>query len=122
LDKSIVTLLSSRSTLAEPTSSLDRLEVFLAQGDREGACQFAIENDMWAHALIISQSHNTDHFKHVISQFIDRELFSSSTQLIPQIPGDKKSLRMLYSVFNGAGAEAGNVFTPTLVTIVVCQR
>lgn len=88
---------------------MDKLEHLLAQGDREGACQFATENDMWAHALIISQSHNPEHFKRVISQFIDRELFSSSTELIPQIPGDKKALRMLYSVFSGAGADAGKI-------------
>jgi hypothetical protein len=87
---------------------LDKLESFLFQGDREGACQFAAENDMWAHALVITSSLETDLFKCMITQFIHRELFSSNTQLIPQIPADKKALRMLYSVFNGAGADAGN--------------
>lgn len=62
---------------------------------------------MWAHALIISQSQSPEHFKRVINQFIDRELFPSASELIVQVPGDKKSLRMLYSVFSGAGADAG---------------
>lgn len=107
LDKLIAALLVTPAVTNESSHVLDRLESFLAQGDREGACQFAAENDMWPHALVISQSHNPEHFKRVMSQFIDRELFSSSTELIPQLPGDKKELRMLYSVFSGAGADAG---------------
>jgi hypothetical protein len=105
LDKAILVLLSTQEQ-QHSESLLDTLEYYLVRGDREGASQFAIENDMWGHALIISQSHNSDHFKLVISQFIDRQLFSSSNELIPQLPGDKKSLRMLYSVFSGAGADA----------------
>lgn len=92
----------------ESSTGLDHLEHLLMSGDREKATQFAIENDMWGHALIISQSNDAEHFKRVISQFIDRELFSSATQEVkPHIPNDKKSLRMLYSIFSGTGADAG---------------
>lgn len=116
MDKSIVALLSTQQH-SEETTSLDKLETYLAHGDREGACQFAMENDMWAHALIISQSHYPDHFKRVISQFIKRELVSNSVQLIPQVPGDKKSLCMLYSVFSGAGADAGNCLVTSIAWV-----
>jgi hypothetical protein len=105
LDRSIIALISTAKE--DPVTDLDKLEASLAQGDREGACQFAAENDMWAHALIIASSLETDLFKRMVTQFIHRELSSSDTQLIPQVPGDKKALRMLYSVFNGAGADAG---------------
>lgn len=81
----------------------------MLKGDREVAAQYAMENDMWGHALIISQSNGADHFKRVISQFIDRELFTSTAALHPRLPSDKKSLRMLYSVFSGAGADAGKI-------------
>lgn len=85
------------------------MEHLLLKGDREVATQYAIENDMWGHALIISQSNGTNHLKRVISQFIDRELFTSTAELHPQLPSDKKSLRVLYSVFSGAGADAGKI-------------
>ncbi|KAG2231107.1 hypothetical protein INT48_008497 [Thamnidium elegans] len=106
LDKSITKLLCTQSN-EQTHLSLDKLEEFLIQGDRDGACQFAAENDMWAHALIISQSQDSEAFKRVMAQFIDRELFSTGDdELKVQVPGDKKSLRMLYSVFSGAGADA----------------
>lgn len=107
MDKSISKLLCTQSN-EQAHLSLDKLEEFLAHGDREGACQFAAENDMWAHALIISQSQGSEAFKRVMAQFIDRELFSTGDdELKVQAPADKKSLRMLYSVFSGAGADAG---------------
>ncbi|KAI9262452.1 Sec23-binding domain of Sec16-domain-containing protein [Helicostylum pulchrum] len=106
LDKSISKLLCTQSN-EETHLLLDKLEEFLVQGDRDGACEFAAENDMWAHALIISQSQGSEAFKRVMAQFIDRELFSTGDkELKVQVPGDKKSLRMLYSVFSGAGADA----------------
>ena len=113
LDKSIIALVSSSSKNGIDGTTeehLDQLEALLIKGDREGACQFANEHDMWAHSLIIATSvkdENNDLFKKTVTQFIQRELFSSTTELVPQVPGDKKALRMLYSVFNGAGADAG---------------
>lgn len=107
LDKSITELLVTPTPLDTSCTVLDQLENYLQKGDREGACQFAIEQDMWAHALIISQSQDPDHFKRIIQQFIDRELFSSTIPSVPHLPADKKELRMLYSIFSGAGADAG---------------
>lgn len=106
LDKSITKLLCTQSN-EQTNLSLDKLEEYLIQGDKDGACQFAVENDMWAHALIISQNQSSESFKRVMSQFIDRELFSTGDELKVQVPGNKKALRMLYSVFSGAGADAG---------------
>lgn len=108
LDKSIIALISTIK--ADATNNLDKLELFLLQSDRQGACQFAADNDMWAHAFVIASSLETDLFKRMVTQFIHRELFSSNIQLIPQVPGNKKALRTLYSIFNGAGADAGNNF------------
>ncbi|CEG83412.1 hypothetical protein RMATCC62417_17336 [Rhizopus microsporus] len=56
LDKSVLSLFGSAKEVTDGATLLDKLEVFLLEGDREGACQFAMENDMWAHALMISQS------------------------------------------------------------------
>lgn len=117
LDTAIIALVSSGSNDSDKSNSeghLEQLEAFLTKGDREGACQFASDHDMWAHALIIASSVKDEHndlFKKTVNRFIQRELFSPDTELVPQVPGDKKSLRMLYSVFNGAGADAGKKAT-----------
>ena len=108
MDKAIVQLLATATD--DHAEGVDKLQALLLGGDRESATQYAMENDMWAHALIIAQSHHGDHFKHVIQGFMNRQLFVN-TDLIPQVATDQKSLRMLYSVFSGAGADAGNVFT-----------
>lgn len=111
LDKAIIALVSSSAQEnGQSTSSdgqLDQLEAFLSKGDRDGACQFANDHDMWAHSLVIASSVNDGLFKKTVTQFIQRELYSADAELAPQVPGDKKALRMLYSVFNGAGADAG---------------
>ncbi|RCH91957.1 vesicle coat component, partial [Rhizopus stolonifer] len=112
LDKSIIGLLSSHSPAG--INDLDQLEFMLAQGDRQSACQFAVEHDMWAHALIIA-SIDPDQFKHIITQFIDRGLYTSQLEWKPQIADNKKSLRMLYSVFNGTGAASVAQFVKNAV-------
>lgn len=111
LDKAIIALVSSSAQDSSASSEglLDQLEAYLNKGDREGACQFANDHDMWAHSLVIASSVDGDLFKKTVTQFIQRELFSAETELAPQVPGDKKALRMLYSVFNGAGADAGKM-------------
>ncbi|KAI9269365.1 Sec23-binding domain of Sec16-domain-containing protein [Sporodiniella umbellata] len=100
LNKSMIELLGSIKEPDESTT-LDHLEKLLLDGDREGAVQFATEHDMWDHALIISQSVQEELYKHTMGQFIDRAL-SSSGQLEAPITADKKSLRILYSLFSGA--------------------
>ncbi|KAF1806702.1 Sec23-binding domain of Sec16-domain-containing protein [Mucor lusitanicus] len=115
LDKAIIALVSSSAQDSSASSEglLDQLEAYLNKGDREGACQFANDHDMWAHSLVIASSVDGDLFKKTVTQFIQRELFSAETELAPQVPGDKKALRMLYSVFNGAGADAVSEYAKT---------
>ncbi|KAK4520917.1 uncharacterized protein ATC70_006800 [Mucor velutinosus] len=117
LDKSIIALVSSWSQDSSQSASsdghLDQLEALLSKGDREAACQFANDHDMWAHSLVIASSVNDALFKKTVTQFIQRELFAAETELVPQVPGDRKSLRMLYSVFNGAGADAVSDYAKT---------
>lgn len=88
------------------TTRLDELEDMLLDGDREKACEFASTHDMWGHSFIIATG-NSELFKRTMSKFIQRELFSSSGDLLPQVTGNNKALRLLYSTFNGAGKDAG---------------
>lgn len=123
LDKSLLSLFGSTKEATDGATLLDKLEVFLLEGDREGACQFAMENDMWAHALMISQSVNTgDLYKRTASQFINRTLFSSSVQLTSQVTDDKKSLRILYSLFGGAGADTGKTSLMIFISLTIALK
>lgn len=60
-----------------------------------------MDHDLWDHALIISQSTQGDLYKRVVDRFMEHTL-SSAGQLTAQATDDKKSLRILYSLFSGA--------------------
>ncbi|RCI06391.1 vesicle coat component [Rhizopus stolonifer] len=100
VNQSIIELLGPTKE-ASGSTVLDQLEDFLLKGDREGACHFAMDHDLWDHALIISQSTQGDLYKRVVDRFMEHTL-SSAGQLTAQATDDKKSLRILYSLFSGA--------------------
>lgn len=88
-------------------SVLDDIEHYLIVGNREGAIEKAIENNMWDHAMVIA--HSNGQFTALVSRFIQHNLFTtlSKDALTVEIANDKRALRMLYAVFSGAGSEAG---------------
>ncbi|KAG0177208.1 vesicle coat component [Apophysomyces sp. BC1034] len=96
---------------------LATVQKYLLSGDREAAVQYAIQEDMWAHALIISSCVNKDLWKTVINGFIERELCATAedkrNRVYHSTAGDKQSLRVLYSLFSGSGAAAMSEFLKT---------
>ncbi|KAI7864453.1 Sec23-binding domain of Sec16-domain-containing protein, partial [Spinellus fusiger] len=89
-------------------SVLDKLQKYLIKGDREGAVEYAVQEDMWAHALIISSCVNKELWKKVTNHFIERELCatpeSKQTRVYHNVMGNKQALRVLYALFAGSGA------------------
>lgn len=87
---------------------LDKLQTYLLDGDRTGAVEYAMQEDLWPHALIISSCVNKDLWKKVVTNFVERELSSSFGDKTRQdrlnVTGDKQALRVLYSLFSGCGA------------------
>lgn len=87
---------------------LEKLQNLLLNGDRSGAVDYAMQEDLWAHALIISSCVNKDVWKTVVTNFVERELSGSVTegtrQDVLNVAGDKQGLRVLYSLFSGSGA------------------
>ncbi|ORY95527.1 Sec23-binding domain of Sec16-domain-containing protein [Syncephalastrum racemosum] len=93
---------------------LDKLQHYLLTGDRSGAVDYAMQEDLWAHALIISSCVNKDVWKNVVNNFVERELSESAGGKPRQdrynVTGDKQALRVLYSLFAGSGGAAISEF------------
>ncbi|KAI9363542.1 Sec23-binding domain of Sec16-domain-containing protein [Pilaira anomala] len=93
---------------------LSKIEHFLLNGDRKGAVEFAVQEDLWAHALIISSCVDKELWQRVITNFVDREMNASpemrQQRRFNNIAGNNQALRVMYSLFSGAGGIAMNEF------------
>lgn len=89
---------------------LSKIEHFLLNGDRKGAVDYAIQEDLWAHALIISSCVDKELWQKVIANFVDREMNATpemrQSRHFNNIAGNNQALRVMYSLFSGAGGVA----------------
>jgi hypothetical protein len=106
-------------------SSMDKLQAFLLRGERRRAYGYALDEKLWAHALLISSSVDKEAFKEVASEFIRSELgahpqSSHQTSLNGvthdlSVSNGREPLRVAYSLFSGQGAAAGKSSVLSLV-------
>ncbi|KAI9475776.1 MAG: Sec23-binding domain of Sec16-domain-containing protein [Benjaminiella poitrasii] len=93
---------------------LSKIEHYLLNGDRVEAVNYAIQEDLWAHALIISSCVNKELWQKVISNFVDREMNATPdmrrNRKFNNIAGNNQALRVMYSLFSGAGGAAMKEF------------
>lgn len=86
---------------------LDKLQGYLAQGDRRGAVNYAIQEDLWSHALVISSCVDRSMWQSVVRGFTQRELAGGgSKRAHHHIEGNRPGLRVLYALFSGLGASS----------------
>ncbi len=67
------TTLNSDQTFAEyivRTSALDKIQSFLLRGELRQAYHFALDEKMWAHAMVIAHGLDKDSFREVAEEFI----------------------------------------------------
>jgi hypothetical protein len=99
-------------------SALDRIQEFLLRGERRQAYHYALDEKLWAHAMLIASSVDTQAWKEVVNEFLHSEL--AVKQPPGPLPGSKsesavsptngrESLRVAYSLFAGQGAAAGKL-------------
>uniref|UniRef100_A0A8H7Y1B2 Protein transport protein sec16 n=1 Tax=Psilocybe cubensis TaxID=181762 RepID=A0A8H7Y1B2_PSICU len=101
-------------------STLDRIEDLLLQGERRQAYQFAMDQKLWAHAMIIASSIDKESWKEVVSDFLRTEL--SSKEEVPRgvtngggiqsHKNNRESLRVAYSLYSGQGPAAVQELAP----------
>lgn len=99
------------------SESLTRIEELLIRGERKQAYTYALDQKLWAHAMIIASSIDKEAWKEVVNDFLHTELASKdepphSAALSASRPGSKptahlESLRAAYSLFSGQGAASG---------------
>mgnify|MGYP000675136618 CR=1 FL=1 len=78
-------------------SSMERLQELLVDGQRQEAVDFAIEERLFAHALVIASSMDKEAWRTTVAKFIDREVSMSGG--LPQLHG----LQVAYSHLSGQG-------------------
>jgi len=101
-------------------SALEKIQEFLIRGERREACHYALDEKLWAHAMIIASSTDRDAWQEVVKEFIRAELGSREVKDDERRPSDPKrgplrtptsngreSLRVAYSLFAGQGAASG---------------
>jgi len=92
------------------TASLDRLQELLIRGERRLAYQFASDEKMWAHALLIARSLDKAAWKEVVSEFIQAELgvlAGVDSPINAPSANKRESLRVAYGLIAGDSAAAG---------------
>lgn len=99
-------------------SYLDKIQDFLIRGDRRQAYHYALDQRLWAHAMVIASSIDKEAWKEVVTEFIKTEVGSiGGTGAALMAPRGKdaptsaisgrESLKVAYSLFAGQGAAAG---------------
>lgn len=106
-------------------SALEKIQEFLIRGERRQACHYALDEKLWAHAMVIASSIDRDAWQETVKEFIRSELGSGGAQdekmrtsdsrrgslLTPKSDG-RESLRVAYSLFAGQGVTSVQAMLP----------
>lgn len=95
------------ATYTVRASSLDKLEELLAHGQREAALSFALDKQMWGHAMVIANTLGGSSWNEAVQTFARSELGDAQGK----DSKSRASLRALYGLFAGGGG-AACVFSP----------
>ncbi|KAG6818100.1 hypothetical protein H0H87_000004 [Tephrocybe sp. NHM501043] len=94
-------------------STLDKIQDFLLRGERRQAYHLALDEKLWAHAMIISSSIDKEAWKEVVHEFLRTELgMPVAAQSKDDPSSGRESLRVAYSLFSGQGATAVQELAP----------
>lgn len=86
------------------SSALSTLQDFLLRGEKRKAFHYALDEKMWAHAMVISSSIDKEAFKDVVTEFIRTELGVKAGETANGL----ESLRLAYGLYSGQSSTAGN--------------
>lgn len=100
------------------SSALDKIQDFLVRGERRQAYHYALDERLWAHAMVIASSVDKEAWKEVVNEFLRSELGvkddvarapaylrPNDTPLI--FTNGREGLRVAYSLFSGQGPASG---------------
>lgn len=84
--------------------ALDELRTYLAKGDRKGAVWHAVDQRLWAHAMLISSTLEKDVWKQVAQEFVRQE--------VKKLGDNTQPLAALYEIFAGNLEESIDQLVP----------
>ncbi|KAI6109003.1 Sec23-binding domain of Sec16-domain-containing protein [Pisolithus croceorrhizus] len=96
------------SVTATRPSALDKIQEFLAY-------HYALDEKLWAHAMVISSSIDKEAWKEVVGEFLKAELgvhdpqhalVTRGNDSVPPRTNGRECLRVVYSLFSGQGPAA----------------
>jgi len=97
-------------------SALDKIQEFLVRGERKQAYHYALDEKLWAHAMVIASSIDKEAWKEVVNEFVKTELGVRDVQRstlggrgkdqVPPPSNGREWLRVVYSLFSGQGPAA----------------
>lgn len=90
-------------------SALEKIQEFLIRGERQQACHYALDEKLWAHAMVIASGIDRDAWQEAVKEFVRVELGSKDAddEPKPNDPNSRESLRVAYSLFAGNGSTSG---------------
>ncbi|KAI5122954.1 hypothetical protein M0805_006834 [Coniferiporia weirii] len=95
-------------------SVLGTLQDFLLRGEKRKAYHYALDEKLWAHAMVISSSMDKDAFKEVVNEFIRTELgVKPGARANVPVTNGHESLRLAYSIYSGQSSAAVQHLFPT---------
>ncbi|KAH9997260.1 Sec23-binding domain of Sec16-domain-containing protein [Russula vinacea] len=108
-------------------SALDTIQGLLAQGDRRAAYRFALDERLWAHAMVIASSIDKEAWKEVVNEFIRSEL---NTQNVADSTGPdatasgtgREPLKVAYSLYSGQGAASIQALVPPTSLLKMSEK
>ncbi|KAF7294895.1 Protein transport protein sec16 [Mycena indigotica] len=92
--------------------ALEKIQEFLVRGERRKAYHFALDEKLWAHAMIIASSVDRDAWKEAVNEFLRAELGPNSLGDSAQLKNGREGLRVAYSLYSGQGAAAVQEMVP----------
>jgi hypothetical protein len=86
---------SGTAVQADPVDprAVEELRSLLTRGDREKAVWHAVDQRLWAHAMLLSSTLNKDVWKQVVQEFVRKE--------VKKMGRDNQALAVLYEIFAG---------------------
>lgn len=89
-------------------SALETVQDFLLRGEKRKAYHYALDERMWAHAMVISSSIDKEAFKEVVNEFVRAELgVKADSRSDGSVTNGLESLRLAYSLYSGQSSSAG---------------
>ncbi|KAK7182909.1 uncharacterized protein CC84DRAFT_1161842 [Paraphaeosphaeria sporulosa] len=73
--------------------AVEELRTLLTKGDREKAVWHAVDQRLWAHAMLLSSTLNKDIWKQVVQEFVQKE--------VKKLGRNNQALAVLYEIFAG---------------------